>query len=60
MRTLEAELLLKKPGVRNRTVTDGKLGIDVSKNTLDASLSSDNKVHAKSFANSSDGWRQAI
>jgi transposase len=41
-------------------VTDGKLGIDVSKNTLDASLSSDNKTHAKSFANSSDGWRHLL
>jgi transposase len=41
-------------------VTDGKLGIDVSKNTLDASLSSDDKVHAKSFANSSDGWRHLL
>lgn len=41
-------------------MTDGKLGIDVSKNTLDASLSSDDKVRAKSFANSSDGWRHLL
>ena len=37
---------------------DGVLGIDVSKNSLDASLSSCNKVRARSFLNSSDGWRQ--
>ena len=30
---------------------DGVLGIDVSKNTLDASMSSRNKVRARSFAN---------
>jgi transposase len=39
-------------------VIDGVLGIDVSKNRLDASLSSSNKVRARSFVNSSDGWRQ--
>jgi len=38
-------------------VIDGKLGIDVSKNRLDVSLSGGNKARAKSFANSSDGWR---
>ena len=37
---------------------DGVLGIDVSKNRLDASLSSCNKVRARSFVNSIDGWRQ--
>ncbi len=31
---------------------DGILGIDVSKNTLDASMSSCNKVRTRSFANS--------
>ena len=33
---------------------DGILGIDVSKNTLDVSISSCTKVRSKSFANSSD------
>ena len=36
---------------------DGILGIDVSKNTLDVSVSSCNKARARRFANSSDGWR---
>ena len=35
---------------------DGILGIDVSKNTLDVSISSCTKVRTKSFANTSDGW----
>ena len=39
---------------------DGKLGIDVSKNTLDASISSHNKVRARSFVNSPDGWRHLL
>ena len=39
---------------------DGILGIDVSKNTLDASLSSRNRVRARSVANSSDGWRDLL
>ena len=39
---------------------DGILGIDVSNNTLDASISSCNKVRARSFANSSDGWRHLL
>jgi transposase len=37
-------------------VIDGILGIDVSKNTLDVSMSGCNKIRARSFANSSDGW----
>jgi hypothetical protein len=41
-------------------VIDGVLGIDVSKNTLDASMSSRNKVRARSFANSPDGWRHLL
>jgi transposase len=41
-------------------VIDGVLGIDVSKNTLDASMSSCNKVRARSFANSPDGWRHLL
>jgi len=41
-------------------VIDGLLGIDVSKDTLDASMSSCNKVRAKSFANSPDGWRHLL
>src|ERR1700681_3231462 len=45
---------------KDRTVIDGILGIDVSKNTLDASMSSRNKVRARSFANSSDGWRDLL
>ena len=36
---------------------DGVLGIDVSKNTIDVSMSGCNKVRARSFANSADGWR---
>jgi transposase len=43
-----------------RVVIDGVLGIDVSKNTLDASVSSCNKVRSKSFANSPDGWRHLL
>ena len=39
---------------------DGVLGIDVSKNTLDVSMSSCNKVRARSFANSADGWRHLL
>jgi transposase len=38
-------------------VIDGILGVDVSKNTLDVSVSSCNKARARRFANSSDGWR---
>jgi transposase len=41
-------------------VIDGILGIDVSKNTLDASLSGTSKVRTKSFVNSSDGWRHLL
>ena len=41
-------------------MSDGMLGIDVSKNTLDVSLSSCNKVRARSFPNSSDGWRHLL
>jgi transposase len=41
-------------------VTDGILGIDVSKKTLDVSLASGNKVSGKSFANSVDGWRYLL
>ena len=39
---------------------EGILGIDVSKDTLDASMSSCNKVRVKSFANSPDGWRYLL
>ena len=39
---------------------DGILGIDVSKNTLDVSISSCGKVRTKSFANTSDGWRHLL
>ena len=39
---------------------DGILGIDVSKNTLDASVSSCSKVRARCFANSPDGWRHLL
>ena len=41
-------------------MTDGILGIDVSKKTLDVSVSSGNKVRGKSFANSIDGWRHLL
>ena len=36
------------------------LGIDVSKNTLDVSISSCTKVRTKCFPNSSDGWRHLL
>ena len=39
---------------------DGVLGIDVSKNTIDVSMSDSNKVRARSFANSADGWRHLL
>ena len=40
---------------------DGVLGIDVSKNALDVSLSGGcNKVRARSFVNSADGWRHLL
>jgi Transposase len=39
---------------------DGILGIDVSKNTLDASVCSRSKGRARSFANSPDGWRHLL
>ena len=39
---------------------DGVLGIDVSKNTIDVSMSSCNKVRTRSFANSADGWRHLL
>jgi hypothetical protein len=38
----------------------GILGIDVSKSTLDVSVSGDNKMRTKSFTNSSDGWRHLL
>jgi transposase len=56
----DAGLLLKRQKWKDRIVIDGILGIDVSKNTLDASMSSCNKVRAKSFANSPDGWRHLL
>ncbi len=39
---------------------DAILGIDVSKNTLDVSISICTKVRSKSFANSSDGWHHLL
>ncbi len=39
---------------------DAILGIDVSKNTLDVSISRCTKVRTKSFANSSDGWHHLL
>jgi len=41
-------------------VIDGVLGIDVSKNTIDVSISGCTKVRARSFANSADGWRHLL
>jgi transposase len=41
-------------------VIDGVLGIDVSKNTIDVSISGCPKVRARSFANSADGWRHLL
>ena len=41
-------------------MTDAVLGIDVSKNTFDASLGAGTKARSKSFANSPDGWHQLI
>jgi hypothetical protein len=43
--TLPAELIRE-----DKTVIDGILGIDVSKNALDVSISSCSKVRTKSFA----------
>ena len=45
---------------KDRTVIDAILGIDVSKNTLDVSISRCTKVRTKSFANSSDGWHHLL
>ena len=45
---------------KDKTVSDGILGIDVSKNTLDVSISSCTKVRSKSFANKSDGWHHLL
>jgi transposase len=56
----EAEPFAKEAKWKDRIVIDGLLGIDVSKDTLDASMSSCNKVRAKSFANSPDGWRHLL
>ena len=42
-RLFEAGLLLKRQSGKDRIVIDGMLGIDVSKNTLDASMSSCNR-----------------
>ena len=39
---------------------DGILGIDVSKDTLDVSMSSCSKVRTRRFANSPDGWRHLL
>ena len=39
---------------------DGILGIDVSKDTLDVSMSSCSKVRTRRFANSPDGWRHIL
>ena len=41
-------------------MSDGILGIDVSKNTLDVSISSCTKVRTKSFANEFDGWHHLL
>ena len=41
-------------------MTDAVLGIDVSKNTFDASLGAGTKARSKSFANSPDGWHHLI
>ena len=41
-------------------MTDAVLGIDVSKTTLDTSLLAGAKPRSRSFANSSEGWRQLI
>ena len=57
---LEAELTLKMMRWKDRTVIDGILGIDVSKKTLDVSISSCKGVRSKSFSNSSDGWRHLL
>jgi transposase len=45
---------------KDRAVIDGILGIDVSKNALDVSISSGNNVRRKTFMNSSDGWRHLL
>jgi hypothetical protein len=42
------------------TQIDGVLGIDVSKNALDVSVSGCNKIRARSFVNSAHGWRHLL
>jgi hypothetical protein len=49
-------LIDAEPSLRG---SDAVLGIDVSKNTFDASLGA-GKARSKSFANSPDGWHQLI
>ncbi len=46
--------------MKGRTVIDGVLGIDVSKNALDVSISGYNKIRARSFVNSAHGWRHLL
>jgi hypothetical protein len=41
-------------------VIDVVLGIDVSKNALDVSMSGCNKIRARSFVNSGHGWRHLL
>jgi transposase len=52
--------LAEETKCKDKTVADGILGIDVSKNTLDVSISSCNRVRSKSFTNSSDGWHHLL
>src|ERR1035441_2510251 len=56
LKVVDTFRVAKETRWKEKTVSDGMLGIDVSKNTLDVSLSSCNKVRARSFPNSSDGW----
>ena len=41
-------------------MNDARLGIDVSKATLDADYASDQRKQARKFANDPDGWRQML
>ena len=41
-------------------MNDARLGIDVSKATLDADYASDQRKQARKFANNPDGWQQIL
>ena len=55
---------MRNPAVLTRNdgskMNDARLGIDVSKATLDADYASDQRKQARKFANDPDGWRQML